>query len=169
MSSRRPFAHRLTRSHARVRRSLSARGRAMPCVPLPDTSHDPAVRARPTVGPEDLSRPSHLKHLGSRTQSMSDLPCDCCRVLYHRGPQVCGEHVWGSSWGDEFQGASGVSTFWWSGGGLCVSMKLQDRSRSTQHNTWCVRISQHTGWSIIIKAAHGCTTVPPHSYSRVWP
>jgi hypothetical protein len=41
-----------------------------------------------------------------------------------------------------------------------VSMKLQEIG--VPHNTWCVRISQHTGWSIVINAAHGCTTFPPH-------
>jgi hypothetical protein len=66
---------------------------------LPVTSHDPPMRARPTVGPDDvLYRCSHRKHLGSLTalgpQSMSHVPC-VCRVLYHRGPQVCDEHVWG--------------------------------------------------------------------------
>jgi hypothetical protein len=52
-----------------------------------------------------------------------------------------------------------------SGGGLCVSMKLHDRS--TQQNTWCVRSSQRSGWSIIIKPAHGCTTFPPLLLSSV--
>jgi hypothetical protein len=32
-----------------------------------------------------------------------------------------------------------------------VGMKLHDSS--THQNTWCVRIAQRTGWSIIIKAA----------------
>jgi hypothetical protein len=40
-----------------------------------------------------------------------------------------------------------------------VSMKLHDRS--TQQNTWCVRISQRSGWSIIIKPAHGDVSTPP--------
>ena len=31
------------------------------------------------------------------------------------------------------------------------SMMLHDRS--TQHNTWRVRMSQHTGWCIIIKSS----------------
>jgi hypothetical protein len=131
----------------------------MSCVRLPVTSHDPAVRARPTVGPEGLSRPFPPKTLGPRRpwpQSMSHVPCECCCVLCHRGTPVssCGGRRY-----------SGVSTSWVApGGGLCVSMKLQDRS--TPHSTWCVRISQRT--SIIIKALMDARRFHLTSYSRVW-
>jgi hypothetical protein len=133
----------------------------MSCVPLPATSHDPAGgRARPPVDPEGLSRPFPPKTPWSAAlgpQSMSYVPCVCCRVLYHRGTQVCGEHVWGEMMRRRVTCEHFLVAV---RGSLCVCMELQDRS--TQHNTWCVRISQHTGWSIIIKAAHGCTTFPPH-------
>jgi hypothetical protein len=63
----------------------------MSYAPLPETSHDPAVFARPTVGPEGLSRPFPPKTLGFPAalgpQSMSHVPWSaavCCTTVGHK-------------------------------------------------------------------------------------
>ena len=99
------------------------------CVPLPVTSHDPAVRARPTVGPPKTiwfpRRPCALKH---EYLTVRRLPCV---------EPKCGEqHVEGISEVISFRREHFLVAL---EGGLCEHKV----DRISQHNTWFKNITSH--------------------------
>jgi hypothetical protein len=127
----------------------------MSCVPLPETSHDPTVRARPTVGPEGVSR-SRRKPLGSPAalghQSMSHVPCVCCRVLYHRGPQ-CVVSTLGEALRRRVSGVSS-SHFWRTLGG-CSKQALRYSTASPPHLSHLSRVFDGGGGALPFAAQEG--------------